>query len=55
MEYITYTINGIKFVPQIQAEIIRRERDAALIANKNLTTMLDLYIRSKKNVDNGAK
>lgn len=54
--YIVVTMNdGSKFVPLVQAEAIRRERDAALIANKNLTTMLKIYRRCLPNVDNGAE
>lgn len=55
MEYIVYNINGNKFVPLIQAEDMRRERDAALIANKNLNTMLNILLRSKKDVHNESR
>lgn len=56
MEYMVVVVNDIKMVPLIQAEQIRRERDALLIANKNLRTMLELYMRGcRKNVDNGAE
>ena len=56
MEYMVVVVNDIKMVPLIQAEQIRRERDALLIANKNLRTMLELYMRGcRKNVDNGTE
>lgn len=45
-EYITIKLdNGLKVVPLQQAEAIRRERDALFIANKNLTTILQMYER----------
>lgn len=46
--------NGAKVVPLQQAEAIRKERDSLLIANKNLTTLLDLYRRCG-NVATGTK
>ena len=55
-EYMVLKLNnGAKVVPLQQAEAIRRERDAALIANKNLNTMLSLYRRFMPNVDNGTE
>lgn len=53
--YIVVKMNdGSKFVPLQQAEAIRRERDAALIANKNLNTLLEMYKRCT-HVDNGTE
>lgn len=46
--------DGSKFVPLQQAEAIRRERDAALIANKNLNTLLTMFRRCM-HVDNGTE
>ena len=54
--YIVVKMNdGSKFVPLQQAEAIRRERDAALIANKNLNTLVYMLRRCIANVDNGAE
>lgn len=54
--YFVVTMNdGSKFVPLQQAEAIRRERDAALIANKNLNTLLYMTRRCMSNVDNGTE
>lgn len=53
--YIVVTMNnGMKFVPLQQAEAIRQERDALLIAYKNTKAMLSMYQRCA-NVDNGTK
>ena len=54
-EYMTYTINGIKWVPKLQVDQIIKERDALLIANKNLQTMLSMYQRAAANVHNDAE
>lgn len=54
-QYIVLNVNDVKVVPLIQVEALRRERDALLIANKNLNTMLGMLMRCTKNVDNGAK
>ena len=53
--YIVVTMdNGMKYVPLHQAEAMRRERDALLIAYKNTKAMLSMYQRCA-NVDNGAE
>ena len=54
-EYITYTINGIKWVPKLQVDEIIKERDALKMANKNLLTMLSMYQRAAQNVHNDTK
>lgn len=55
-QYIVMQLkDGTKWVPAAQAEAIRRERDAALIENKNLNTILSMYRRTVPNVDNGTK
>lgn len=54
-DYMTYTINGIKWVPKVQVDEIVKQRDAALMANKNLQTMLSMYQRVTKNVHNDAE
>lgn len=53
-QYIAVNVNGIKMVPLIQVEALRKERDSLIIANKNLTTMLEMYVRCR-HVDNGTE